>query len=61
MRNGGPDYMEIVINNPNGPCDGIFSCSVAVRQILKKGQKMLVWYPDGHGGLRSSLLESAAG
>lgn len=39
MRNGGPDSMELVINNAGGPCEGVFSCSNVIPQILRAGQK----------------------
>jgi hypothetical protein len=57
MRNGGPDSMELVINNAGGACEGVFSCSNVIPQILRAGQKMTVWSPDGQGGITSTSFE----
>jgi len=36
---------DVAINNPEGVCEGVFSCTNAVPAILPEGSAMNVWFP----------------
>ncbi|QXJ24408.1 sugar-binding protein [Actinomadura graeca] len=60
MRQRGIQSADVVINNADGPCTGVFSCSNAVEAILPNGSSMTVWFPDGSGGMSSVRLTGRA-
>ncbi|MEU4239844.1 DddA-like double-stranded DNA deaminase toxin [Actinoplanes sp. NPDC026619] len=42
----GDGKVDVVINNPKGPCKPPNGCQTLVPTILKPGQEMHVWYPN---------------
>ena len=47
MREGEVDRGVLVINHPEGPCPGVFSCSRTIEVVLPHGAALTVWWPDG--------------
>lgn len=48
MREQHVDRGVLVINNPEGPCPGAYSCQQVLDVLLPPGAPLTVWWPGGH-------------
>jgi len=47
QRTGSPPREKIVINNPNGPCEGDLGCDTLLPRFLPPGAELTVHWPGG--------------
>lgn len=45
-----PQHGDVVINNPNGPCEGAYGCDTLLPEFLPPGSTLTVHWPGGEGG-----------
>ena len=47
QRTNTPTREDIVINNPNGPCQGPLGCDALLPRFLPPGSELTVHWPGG--------------
>ncbi|GHJ47278.1 hypothetical protein Cs7R123_46200 [Catellatospora sp. TT07R-123] len=59
LRNNksGQTSADVVITKVGGPCEGPYSCSVAIPRILPAGWSMTVHYPNASGGMSKTTYD----